>query len=174
MTDAHPDLVVLRPPHATRKSDGKALRRACPLESHAELPLTSGRDPIGLLIGQSASRVPGLVPIRYRRMLVSPFIFYRGAAIVMAADLSRTPATGLRTQLCGDAHLSNFGAYASAERRLVFDLNDFDENSAGTFRVGREEAGREPGDRRPRQRLHREAGPERGAVRCAALPRSDA
>lgn len=133
MTDAHPDLVVLRPPHATRKADGKALRRACPLESHAELPLTSGRDPIGLLIGQSASRVPGLVPIRYRRMLVSPFTFYRGATIVMADDLSRTPTSGLRTQLCGDAHLSNFGAYASPERRLVFDLNDFDETLPGPF-----------------------------------------
>ncbi len=133
MTDAHPDRVAERPPHATRKADGKALRRSCPLESHADLPLAPDRDPIGLLIGQAASRVPELVPIRYRRMLVSPFTFYRGAAVVMAADLSRTPTTGLRTQLCGDAHLSNFGAYASAERKLVFDLNDFDETLPGPF-----------------------------------------
>ncbi|MFT3971153.1 MAG: DUF2252 domain-containing protein [Micropruina sp.] len=133
MTDAHPDLVAERPPHATRTADGKALRRGCPLDLHAELPLPSERDPIGLLIGQAASRVPELVPIRYRRMLVSPFTFYRGAAIVMAADLSRTPTAGLRAQLCGDAHLSNFGAYASAERRLVFDLNDFDETLPGPF-----------------------------------------
>ncbi len=132
MTDQS-DLVTERPPRATRKADGKALRRDCPLESHAELPRASGRDPLGLLIGQAATRVPELVPIRYRRMLVSPFTFYRGAAIVMAADLSRTPTSGLRTQLCGDAHLSNFGAYASAERKLVFDLNDFDETLPGPF-----------------------------------------
>ncbi|MFT4227491.1 DUF2252 domain-containing protein [Micropruina sp.] len=132
MTDQS-DTVAERPPHPTRKADGKALRRHCPLESHAELPLASDRDPIGLLIGQAATRVPELVPIRYRRMLVSPFTFYRGAALVMAADLSRTPTTGLRAQLCGDAHLSNFGAYASAERRLVFDLNDFDETLPGPF-----------------------------------------
>ena len=77
--------------------------------------------------------MPELVPIRHGRMLVSPFTFYRGAALVMAADLSTTPSPGLRTQLCGDAHLSNFGAYASPERRLVFDINDFDETMPGPF-----------------------------------------
>ena len=91
------------------------------------------RDPVGLLLGQAASRVPELVPVRHGRMLVSPFTFYRGAALPMAADLAGTPASGLRVQLCGDAHLSNFGAFASPERRLVFDVNDFDETLPGPF-----------------------------------------
>ena len=91
------------------------------------------RDPVGLLLGQAQSRVPELVPVRHGRMLVSPFTFYRGAALPMAADLAATPASGLRVQLCGDAHLSNFGAFASPERRLVFDVNDFDETLPGPF-----------------------------------------
>ena len=91
------------------------------------------RDPVGLLLGQAKSRVPELVPVRHGRMLVSPFTFYRGAALPMAADLAGTPASGLRVQLCGDAHLSNFGAFASPERRLVFDVNDFDETLPGPF-----------------------------------------
>jgi uncharacterized protein (DUF2252 family) len=88
---------------------------------------------VALLLSQAKTRVPELVPIRHGRMLVSPFTFYRGAALVMAADLHTTPTPGLRTQLCGDAHLSNFGAYASPERRLVFDINDFDETLPGPF-----------------------------------------
>ena len=88
---------------------------------------------MGLLLGQAKSRVPELVPVRHGRMLVSPFTFYRGAALPMAADLATTPASGLRVQLCGDAHLSNFGAFASPERRLVFDVNDFDETLPGPF-----------------------------------------
>jgi uncharacterized protein (DUF2252 family) len=88
---------------------------------------------VALLLSQAKTRVPELVPIRHGRMLVSPFTFYRGAALVMAADLHTTPTSGLRTQLCGDAHLSNFGAYASPERRLVFDINDFDETLPGPF-----------------------------------------
>ncbi|HWM96457.1 MAG TPA: DUF2252 domain-containing protein [Streptosporangiaceae bacterium] len=104
-----------------------------PLESHAEFSPGAGRDPVGLLLGQAASRVPELVPVRHGRMLVSPFTFYRGAALPMAADLAGTPASGLRVQLCGDAHLSNFGAFASPERRLVFDVNDFDETLPGPF-----------------------------------------
>ena len=91
------------------------------------------RDPVGLLLEQAKSRVPELVPVRHGRMLVSPFTFYRGAALPMAADLASTPASGLRVQLCGDAHLSNFGAFASPERRLVFDVNDFDETLPGPF-----------------------------------------
>ena len=91
------------------------------------------RDPVGLLLGQAKSRVPELVPVRHGRMLVSAFTFYRGAALPMAADLAGTPASGLRVQLCGDAHLSNFGAFASPERRLVFDVNDFDETLPGPF-----------------------------------------
>jgi uncharacterized protein (DUF2252 family) len=104
-----------------------------PLESHAEFGPAGSRDPVGLLLGQASSRVPELVPVRHGRMLVSPFTFYRGAALPMAADLAATPASGLRVQLCGDAHLSNFGAFASPERRLVFDVNDFDETLPGPF-----------------------------------------
>ena len=88
---------------------------------------------MGLLLEQAGSRVPELVPVRHGRMLVSPFTFFRGAALPMAADLARTPATGLRVQLCGDAHLSNFGVFGSPERRLVFDVNDFDETLPGPF-----------------------------------------
>jgi uncharacterized protein (DUF2252 family) len=93
----------------------------------------SRRDPIDILEEQARTRVPELVPIRYGRMLVSPFTFYRGAAALMAADLAESPRTGLRTQLCGDAHLSNFGGFAAPDRRLVFGLNDFDETLTGPF-----------------------------------------
>jgi uncharacterized protein (DUF2252 family) len=103
------------------------------LESHAQFAPDGARDPVGLLLEQAKSRVPELVPVRHGRMLVSPFTFYRGAALPMAADLATTPASGLRVQLCGDAHLSNFGAFASPERRLVFDVNDFDETLPGPF-----------------------------------------
>jgi uncharacterized protein (DUF2252 family) len=116
-----------------RAASGKAARKTVPLEAHAEFEPQKSRDPVGLLLGQAKTRVPDLVPIRHGRMLVSPFTFYRGAALVMAADLHSTPTTDLRTQLCGDAHLSNFGAYASPERRLVFDINDFDETLPGPF-----------------------------------------
>ena len=107
--------------------------RVAPLESHAEFAPAGKRDPVGLLLGQAKTRVPELVPVRHGRMLVSAFTFYRGAALPMAADLATTPASGLRVQLCGDAHLSNFGAFASPERRLVFDVNDFDETLPGPF-----------------------------------------
>ena len=127
-----------------------------PRESHAEFARASDRDPVGLILGQATSRVPELVPIRHGRMLVSPFTFYRGAALPMAADLPTTPTSGLRVQLCGDAHLSNFGAFASPERRLVFDLNDFDETLPGPVRVGRQAARREPRRRRARQRVRRQ------------------
>jgi uncharacterized protein (DUF2252 family) len=118
---------------ADRAALGKDARAVASLESHAEFAAGRGRDPVGLLLGQAASRVPELVPVRHGRMLVSPFTFYRGAALPMAADLAGTPASGLRVQLCGDAHLSNFGAFASPERRLVFDVNDFDETLPGPF-----------------------------------------
>jgi uncharacterized protein (DUF2252 family) len=116
-----------------RAASGKAARGKTPLEAHAEFTPAKSRDPIKLLLSQAETRVPDLVPIRHGRMLVSPFTFYRGAAIVMAADLQSTSMSGLRTQLCGDAHLSNFGVYASPERRLVFDINDFDETLPGPF-----------------------------------------
>jgi uncharacterized protein (DUF2252 family) len=118
---------------ADRVALGKDARAAAPLDSHAEFAPAGSRDPVGLLVGQAASRVPELVPVRHGRMLVSAFTFYRGAALPMAADLATTPTSGLRVQLCGDAHLSNFGAFASPERRLVFDVNDFDETLPGPF-----------------------------------------
>ena len=118
---------------AERAQTGKDARTAAPLSAHAEF-VTDGRaDPIGLLEGQAATRVPELVPIRYGRMANSPFAFYRGAALVMAADLAKTPNSGLTVQLCGDAHMSNFGIFATPERRLAFDLNDFDETHPGPF-----------------------------------------
>ncbi len=116
--------------HAAR---GRSARAECPRSSHAGFELAPDRDPVAILEAQAATRVPELVPVRYGRMLVSPFTFYRGAAAVMAHDLASTPRAGLRTQLCGDAHLSNVGGYASPERSLVFDLNDFDETLPGPF-----------------------------------------
>jgi uncharacterized protein (DUF2252 family) len=118
---------------ADRVARGKDAREVAPLESHAEFAPAGKRDPVGLLLGQAKTRVPELVPVRHGRMLVSPFTFYRGAALPMAADLATTPTSGLRVQLCGDAHLSNFGAFASPERNLVFDVNDFDETLPGPF-----------------------------------------
>jgi uncharacterized protein (DUF2252 family) len=118
---------------ADRVARGKDARASAPLESHAEFTPGDSRDPVGLLLEQAKSRVPELVPIRHGRMLVSPFTYFRGAALPMAADLAGTPTSGLRVQLCGDAHLSNFGAFASPERQLVFDVNDFDETLPGPF-----------------------------------------
>ena len=119
---------------AERVARGRAARADAPRSSHAEFtPAADRPDPIALLEEQAASRVPELVPVRYGRMLVSPFTFYRGAALIMAADLAATPSSGLLVQLCGDAHLSNFGMFGSPERRLVFDLNDFDETLPGPF-----------------------------------------
>ena len=112
---------------------GKAARARVPLESQREFDPAPSRDPVGLLLEQAKSRIPELVPVRHGRMLVSPFAFYRGAALPMAADLATTPSPGFRVQLCGDAHLSNFGAFGSPERRLVFDVNDFDETLPGPF-----------------------------------------
>ena len=116
-----------------RAARGRATRAECPRSSHAGFELAPDRDPVAILEAQASSRVPELVPVRYGRMLVSPFTFYRGAAAVMAHDLASTPRAGLRAQLCGDAHLSNVGGYASPERTLVFDLNDFDETLPGPF-----------------------------------------
>ncbi|TML54370.1 MAG: DUF2252 domain-containing protein [Actinobacteria bacterium] len=116
-----------------RAARGRSARAECPRSSHAGFELAPDRDPVAILEAQASSRVPELVPVRYGRMLVSPFTFYRGAAAVMAHDLASTPRAGLRVQLCGDAHLSNVGGYASPERTLVFDLNDFDETLPGPF-----------------------------------------
>jgi len=127
-----PDLGA-HPARERSAAAGKAARRQAPLESHRDFSAPASRDPIGLLLGQAESRVPELVPVRHGRMLISPFAYYRGAALPMAADLAATRSSGLRVQLCGDAHLLNFGAFASPERRLVFDLNDFDETLPGPF-----------------------------------------
>ncbi len=111
---------------------GKDARSAVPRSSHGEWEPAS-RDPLQILNRQDESRVSELVPIRYGRMLASPFAFFRGAAAVMAADLAGTPAAGLEAQLCGDAHLANFGLFSAPDRRLVFDCNDFDETCRGPF-----------------------------------------
>jgi uncharacterized protein (DUF2252 family) len=119
---------------AERQARGRAARSEVPRSSHAAYePSPTRADPIEVLERQASTRVPELVPIRYGRMLVSPFTFYRGAAMIMAGDLAGTPRSGLTVQCCGDAHLSNFGVFASPERRLVFDLNDFDETLPGPW-----------------------------------------
>jgi uncharacterized protein (DUF2252 family) len=121
-------------PAADRAAVGKSLRTDAPRSSHAAWEPRSDRpDPIALLEEQAVERVPELVPIRYGRMSASPFAFYRGAAYVMASDLAGSLQTGLQVQLCGDAHLANFGAFASPERQLLFDLNDFDETLPGPW-----------------------------------------
>jgi uncharacterized protein (DUF2252 family) len=124
-------------PHLTideRIARGKQARAEVPRSTHAAYDAPPERpDPVNLLQLQALTRVPELVPIRYGRMLVSPFTFYRGAAKIMASDLARTPRSGFIVQCCGDAHLSNFGVFASPERRLVFDINDFDETLPGPW-----------------------------------------
>jgi uncharacterized protein (DUF2252 family) len=119
---------------AERVARGKAARAEAPRSSHATFePRSSRADPVEVLERQARTRVQELVPIRYGRMLVSPFTFYRGAAMLMAGDLAATPRSGLTVQCCGDAHLSNFGVFASPERRLMFDVNDFDETLPGPW-----------------------------------------
>lgn len=117
-----------------RKDRGAAARVLTPRSSLGAVGSGNERpDPIDLLVGQGTTRVPELLPLRYGRMSTSPFAFYRGAALIMASDLAATPSTGLEVQLCGDAHMSNFGLYGTPERRLLFDLNDFDETLPGPF-----------------------------------------
>jgi len=145
---------------AERASRGKEARAAVPRESHAMFDPPAGRpDPVALLEEQAKSRVLELVPVRWGRMMVSPFTYYRGAALPMASDLAGTPVSGLAVQACGDAHLSNFGIFGSAERRLVFDVNDFDETLPGPGSAARTAA-----------RSSRPRSPSTGR-RCAASPR---
>src|SRR5213075_902615 len=124
-------------PHSTPRESaarGKAARAELPRSAHSGWePAPMRRDPIDLLEGQAQTRLPELGPIRYGRMLVSPFTFFRGAAYLMAADLADGRRTGLHAQLCGDAHLTNFGFFAAPDRRLVFSINDFDETLPGPF-----------------------------------------
>src|SRR3954452_3937267 len=128
---------IQRAPHPTieeRTALGKASRKSVPRSSHEGWTPASDRpDPVELLAEQNATREPDLVPVRHGRMMVSPFTFYRGAARVMATDLAEIPRAGLEVQLCGDAHLANFGVFASPERNLLFDVNDFDETLPGPF-----------------------------------------
>jgi hypothetical protein len=154
------DVAVARLTPAERAERGKAARSALPREGHAGFdPPADRADPVGLLERQAASRLPDLVPVRYGRMLESPFSYFRGAALPMAADLAAIPVSGLAVQACGDAHLSNFGLYASPERALVFDLNDFDETLPGPWEwdvkrlaASLEVAGRDNGYRPGRRR----------------------
>ena len=162
-----------------RMARGQAARQQAPRSSHGRWEPAPGRpDPIALLEEQAETRVPELVPIRYGRMLVSPFTFYRGAALIMAADLAATPVSGITVQLCGDAHLSNFGLFGSPERQMLFDINDFDETLPGpwewdvkrlaaSFEIMGRDRGFAPADRRAvvmagvreyRNRMRRAAG----------------
>lgn len=123
-----------RPTRMQRQEQGALARRDTPLEALAEVPLVDSRsDPLELLASQEASRLPNLISLRHERMTTDPFAFLRGAALIMADDLSRTPRSPITVQLCGDAHVANFGMFASPERDLVFDLNDFDETNPGPF-----------------------------------------
>jgi uncharacterized protein (DUF2252 family) len=157
---AHPSL-------AERAARGRAARASVPRSSHANwAPASDRRSPEDVLLEQAADRVPELVPIRHGRMLASPFAFFRGAAALMAADLAGSPDSGIPVQLCGDAHLSNFGGFAAPDRELVFDINDFDETARGPWEwdvkrlaASIEVAGRELGHSRAARR---------GAVEAAA------
>src|SRR5215469_18969378 len=123
---------VAHPSLEERRATGRGTRDRVPPSSHSGWQAAADRpDPVALLEEQNTTREPDLVPVRHGRMMVSPFTFYRGAAKIMAADLKDTPVAGLDAQLCGDAHLSNFGVFASPERHLMFDLNDFDETLPG-------------------------------------------
>ena len=125
---------VAHPSVEQRRAKGKDARESSPLAGHSGwVPANDRPDPVELLEAQNVTREPDLVPVRHGRMMVSPFTFYRGAAKIMATDLKDTPTAGLDVQLCGDAHLSNFGGFASPERTLLFDLNDFDETLPGPF-----------------------------------------
>jgi uncharacterized protein (DUF2252 family) len=143
-----------------RVARGRAARAGTPRSAHGRwTPAADRPDPVALLEEQTASRVPQLVPIRYGRMLVSPFTFYRGAALIMASDLAATPVSGVTVQLCGDAHLSNFGLFGTPERQMIFDINDFDETLPGpwewdvkrlaaSFEIMGRDRGFSPADRR--------------------------
>jgi uncharacterized protein (DUF2252 family) len=127
-------VTLTAPSREQRQAAGAAARKRMPFESQAIWqPAVDRPDPVDLLLDQAKTRLPDLVPVRHGRMAASPFSFYRGAALPMAADLSVMPSSGLRVQLCGDAHLSNFGLFASPERKQVFDINDFDETLHGPF-----------------------------------------
>ena len=153
---------------------GRRHGRRSRARQHAQIEFPPGRDPVALLEEQALSRVPELVPIRYGRMLASPFAFYRGGALIMAADLAQTPNSGLRAQLCGDTHLSNFGVFGSPERHAGVRHQRLRRDGARPVGVGREAAGGELRDRRTRERLLREGAAGGRARHGALLPRGDA
>ena len=172
--------LALRTPKE-RTARGREARTTAPRSSHGRWQPDEDRDPIALLEQQAETRVPDLVPIRHGRMLESPFAFYRGAALIMASDLAGTPRSGLTVQLCGDAHLSNFGVFASPERRMLFDINDFDETLPGPWEwdvkrlaASFEVAGRELGFARADRRAVVVAGVQeyRERMRIAAQMRA--
>ena len=137
-----------------RQASGKEARKRTPPSSHTGwAPAADRADPVALLEEQNATREPDLVPVRHGRMMVSPFTFYRGAAKIMAADLKDTPTAGLDVQLCGDAHLSNFGVFASPERHAAVRSERLRRDAAGAVRVRREADGGQLHDRRPQQRI---------------------
>ena len=146
--------VISHPSIDDRRAAGRQTRKRTPPSSHAGWrPAADRPDPVALLEAQNLTREPDLVPVRHGRMMVSPFTFYRGAAKIMAADLKDTPVAGLEAQLCGDAHLSNFGVFASPERTLLFDLNDFDETLPGPFEYDVKRMAASFTDRGPQQRV---------------------
>ena len=177
---AQPDSIQEYASATERAERGRAARKAAPRRAHADWQSSATRpDPIAILEEQAATRIPELVPIRHGRMLVSPFAFFRGAAAIMAADLSGTPDSGFQTQLCGDAHLSNFGIFGTTERKFVFDINDFDETHPGpwewdvkrlaaSFAVGARECGW------PRKVRRRILGATVGEYRKAMLTLAEA
>ncbi len=165
LTDRSPEIRLTHVTAQEATSKGRALRVAVPRSSHAEWEVPAQRrSPVDIIVEQATSREPDLIPIRHGRMMVSPFTFYRGAAAIMAADLATTPVSGLRVQCCGDAHLLNFGGFASPERALLFDVNDFDETLPGPWEwdvkrlaASMEVAGRDSSLRPPDRRAAVEA-----------------
>ena len=175
MARACAGLLVPRCSPASPPSGDARPGRPRPVAAHGDwAPAPDRPDPVSVLQNQAATRLQELVPIRYGRMLVSPFTFYRGAAAVMAADLAATPDSGIVVQACGDAHISNFGGFAAQDRRLVFGPNDFDETLPGPVGMGRQADGGERRDRRARCRAARGSPAlARDRVR-AGVPRGDA
>ena len=160
---------------AEQLAAGKSLRGKVLRQAHGEWKRPAGRaDPLAILRASDAGRLEQLVPIRYGRMLQTPFTFYRGAAAVMAADLAKTPATGIRVQACGDCHLLNFGGFATPERNILFDINDFDETLPAPWEWDMKRLGGLVRAGRPEQWLVRFRRPRRGNLLRAKLSRAHA
>ena len=157
-----------------RRKHGKALREKFSRTSHAEWKSRpKSQDIVKLLEESDADRIPGLIPVKYQRMAVSPFTFFRGAAILQARDLAKAPVSGIIVQACGDCHLSNFGGFASPERVLVFDINDFDETFPGPMGMGHKTARGQPDTSGQRPRFFQNSGKAGGVRGCCVLSRTD-